>query len=45
MPVYLRNFYLRELSMIKDDERAQIEKATKKQTKIHRPNIGSNFKP
>jgi hypothetical protein len=42
MPVYLRNFYYRELVDIKESERKQYEKSTKKSNSVG-PNI-SRFK-
>ena len=40
MPVYLRNFYFKELSEAKKEEKKEIDKATKKSnSSINRPNI------
>ena len=43
MPVYLRNFYYKELIDIKKSEKDQVEKQQK--SDVHRPNIPNrNFK-
>ena len=40
MPVYLRNFYFKELSEAKKEEQKQIDKVNKKSnSSINRPNI------
>jgi len=39
MPVYLRLYYLKRLKQQYDEENAAYEKATKKSSKLSRPNI------
>ena len=39
MPVYLRNFYYKELIKVKEEEKKEYEKSTKKSNSISRPNI------
>jgi len=39
MPSYLRNFYLQKLIKVKEEEKKEIEKSTKKSSNINRPNI------
>ena len=39
MPVYLRNFYVRQLVKIKKEEKAEMDKANKKPSGLARPGI------
>ena len=43
MPVYLRKFYFNKLLDIKNVEKEQIEKSTKKAKSIPKPKFGSKF--
>jgi len=43
MPIYLRNFYFRELVKVKEDENKQIKKS-QSQSKSNKANIPSNFR-
>tara|TARA_R100001443_G_scaffold10023_3_gene19580 strand:+ start:631 stop:768 length:138 start_codon:yes stop_codon:yes gene_type:complete len=44
MPVYLRNFYFKELLSVKKEEKKQVDTANQKQaSSVKRPNI-SRFK-
>jgi hypothetical protein len=39
MPTYLRNFYVQQLIKVKKEEKAEMDKSTKKSKGISRPNI------
>ena len=39
MPTYLRNFYFQQLTKVKEEEKKELEKSTKKSSNIHRPGI------
>ena len=39
MPIYLRNFYMRKLIDVKEEEQKQIKKSQKKPSKTPGPNI------
>ena len=44
MPVYLRNFYYKELIKTKEKEKKEYDKATKKSNSVSHPNINPSFK-
>ena len=39
MPTYLRNFYVQQLIKVKKEEKAEMDKSSKKPTGVSRPNI------